>query len=1173
MFACTAGIAGAATPVFHHTFDSADDQSGTYQCTAQGGATFEKVDGEGILNLGANGGWFDFGESFGNLINSLTGDFSISLTLNIPSETALGANGNFIFNFGNSNTTGYMFFGANESRLSITPASYQNEQTVNAGTAFPKGEWVVLTIVRSGNNVSIWFGNEMKKEGSVEMTPSQLGKTVQNWLGRSPYSGDVLLKNAMYSDFKLYDTALTPAEISELANNETINALNAESHKQQLEAALAGATFNFKDLRHDISLPSVIGNNVKVTWESDNAAISSTGKVTRPAVGQPEAVVTLTATAVKGNQSKTQTYQANVLPLYDDKTSVELDLAALKLKGNLNNLRGDLDLIATTLEGSKITWATNKPETLTATGKLMKLAETEADRDVILTATATRGGETASREFPVKVALPETHDSYLFTFFPSNENENLYYALSRDGFNFTVLNNDKCVMSSDTVALKKGIRDPHILRGVDGKTFLMVATDMKSAEGWNSNRGMVLYKSTDLVHWTHSAIHFPDRFPEWKNVTRVWAPEVIWDPDYTNTDGSKGRYLVYFSLLTNDGKCTYDKIYYCYANDDFTDFITDPVYFYDRGSATIDGDIVYNESDGKYHMFFKNEALGGICKVTADRLTHEPGSEPGSQWSKPSRTMQMTNEAVEGAGLFRLINSDTWILMYDCYMNGHYQFCSSTNLEDFTLRAQTTTSGAFTPRHGTVIALTPEETARLLEAFPPKSSALKVLSSNSRNTRTDNVKITSTSVYVPVRYGTDLKSFDPELQPSFGATITPTGPQDFTAGKVTYTLTNATASKDITVEVAVEANPVLPGFNADPEVLYSKKTGKFYIYPTSDGYPSWGGFKFYAWSSDDLVNWTREECILDLSGDQVSWATGDAWAPSIEEKLEDGEYKYYFYFSGNNPSFGRKTLGCAIADSPTGPFRDLGHPLIDTNITGGQLIDSDVFTDPTDGQTYFYWGNGALVASKLTPDMTTISDAKVITPSGGSLDTYAFREGVYVIYREGLYYFLWSVDDTGADNYHVAYGTSTSPMGPITVAKKPIVIQRDTKTSIYGTGHNSVIQIPGRDEWYIVYHRINKNFRNNGPGYHREVCIDRLEFDENGLIVKATPTHTGITPVDLNGTGVNEIEMEASTASVVASEYYDLQGIRMQREPSDHGMFIRRDTMSNGRTRALKIAK
>ena len=87
------------------------------------------------------------------------------------------------------------------------------------------------------------------------------------------------------------------------------------------------------------------------------------------------------------------------------------------------------------------------------------------------------------------------------------------------------------------------VRDPHILRGKDDKTFYMVATDMKSNLGWSSNRGMVLMKSTDLVNWTHTTIHFPTRFPnEWRNVQRVWAPETVYDEH-------SGKYVVFYSQL------------------------------------------------------------------------------------------------------------------------------------------------------------------------------------------------------------------------------------------------------------------------------------------------------------------------------------------------------------------------------------------------------------------------------------------------------------------------------------------------------------------------------------------------------------------------------------------------------------------------------------------------
>lgn len=1174
--AASVSAADAATARFHHTFDGPADASGTYTGTLHDGAILEKIGDEGVVTLGATG-YFDFGSKVGAIIKDLSADYTITAMVFIPSSTTLGANGNFIFNFGNSSSTGYLFFGANESRYSISTTNWSGEQTTKVGSQFPKGEWVSIAVVQKGNTNSIYFNGELKKSAEISLRPSALGATTQNWLGRSPYNGDILLRDARYADFRIYDSALTDAEVLEAADLTTLAALNGSAVGDAIDSAIADMAFDFSDVRGDVTLPTVLGQGITGSWAtSDASLISAAGRVTRPAAGASDASLTLTLTATRSGVSRTFDYPATVRAMLSDADAARADADAIVLPPNKDNLRSFIALPGSTLEGSTITWESSDPSWLTSSGRVRRLSDTGAEKhEVILTANVSRGKATVSRDFTVHIANREDYDSYLFVYFPSNSNENLYYALSSDGYKYTALNHGKRVMHSDTVALKKGIRDPHILRGPDG-CFYMVATDMKSSEGWSSNRGMVLYKSKDLVNWTHSTVHFPDRFPEWKNVTRVWAPETIWDPDYENADGTRGRFLIYYSLLTNDGKCPYDKVYYSYANDDFTDLMTEPEYFYDRGSATIDCDIVFNEADGKYHMFYKNEGSGGICKVVASRLTPVAGQPAGSQWSNPSAQLQQTTEAVEGAGVFRLINSDSWVLMYDCYMNGHYQFCTSDDLENFRLTAQTNTSGAFTPRHGTVIALHPEETARLLEVFPADMPAPAITGALSPAVRTDGVTITADRVHLPVYPGTDLGSFDPMLAVTAGCTVSPEGEQDFTAGAVKYTVSDGSASAVIEVSADVEANPVLPGFNADPEVLYSRKTGRFYIYPTTDGISGWGGHTFNVWSSADLVNWHKETCILDLATNDVTWATGNAWAPAIEEKqLPDGSYRYYFYFSGHNPDKNYKTLGCAVSDSPTGPFRDLGRPLVDENITSGQLIDSDVFTDPVSGNTYFYWGNGNLVASKLADDMTTISDATVITPQGGNTATYAFREGVYVFYRQGKYYFMWSVDDTGARNYHVAYGTSDSPMGPITVAENPVILLQSSADRIYGTGHNSVIQIPDSDVWYIVYHRINADFVNNGGGYHREVCIDRLEFNADGTIKPVTPTRRGIDPVDpKNPSGVENVIADSADTdgTVVSTMYYHLSGAMLgTTAPTQTGLYIRQDRLSSGRTRAEKI--
>lgn len=607
--------------------------------------------------------------------------------------------------------------------------------------------------------------------------------------------------------------------------------------------------------------------------------------------------------------------------------------------------------------------------------------------------------------------------AYLFTYFTGNHisEEAVCYAVSMDGYSYWALNGGKPVLDSKVISSTGGVRDPHILRGEDGKTFYMVLTDMVSANGWDSNRAMVLLKSNDLVNWTHTVINMQKKYEGQESLKRVWAPQTIFDPE-------AGKYMVYWSMQYAGGP---DVIYYAYANDDFTDLEGEPkvLFLPENRKSCIDGDIVYK--DGVFHLFYKTEGHGNGIKVAITR------SLTSGQWTEEPDYKQQTTDAVEGAGTFKLIGQDKYILMYDVYMKGRYQFTETTDLKNFKV-IDNDVKMNFHPRHGTIIPITRDELLRITEKWGK-----------------------------PAELG------------------------------------------------QLPNNPVLPGFHADPEIVYSHQTKKYYIYSTTDGQPGWGGWYFTAYSSDDLKHWTYEGVILDLKSEQVPWANGNAWAPCIEEKLVKGKYKYYFYYSGNPKNGQGKQIGVAVADSPTGPFVDLGHPIItESPVGGGQQIDVDVFTDPVSGKTYLYWGNGYMAGAELNKDMVSIKKKTltVMTPEGGTLQDYAYREAPYVFYRNGLYYFMWSVDDTGSPNYHVAYGTSKSPLGPIEVAAQPVVLKQNPEQQIYGTAHNSVLQIPGTDEWMIVYHRINKWYLKDAPGVHREVCIDRLQFNDDGTIQPVVPT-------------------------------------------------------------------
>jgi hypothetical protein len=101
-------------------------------------------------------------------------------------------------------------------------------------------------------------------------------------------------------------------------------------------------------------------------------------------------------------------------------------------------------------------------------------------------------------------------------------------------------------------------------------------------------------------------------------------------------------------------------------------------------------------------------------------------------------------------------------------------------------------------------------------------------------------------------------------------------------------------------------------------------------------------------------------------------------------------------------------------------------------------------------------------------------------------------------------------------DYRARYATSTSPTGPLTIPANNLVIAKDTLKGIYATGHNSVIQIPNKDEWYIIYHRFTRPkgiTMGAAAGYNREVCIDTLKFNTDGSIIQVKPTLEGISPV------------------------------------------------------------
>lgn len=291
-----------------------------------------------------------------------------------------------------------------------------------------------------------------------------------------------------------------------------------------------------------------------------------------------------------------------------------------------------------------------------------------------------------------------------------------------------------------------------------------------------------------------------------------------------------------------------------------------------------------------------------------------------------------------------------------------------------------------------------------------------------------------------------------------------------------------------------DGHQVLPGQYADPDL--AKFGDRYYLYPTSDGFTGWSGTEFHVFSSDDLRIWKDEGVIVDLLSPDVPWAVGNAWAPAIAEK----NGSYYFYFCGKMAN-GVSAIGVAVAPTPIGPFTAMPEPLLTMeqmkrlSIKMGQTIDPAVYTEE-DGTSYLLFGNGDGAIVQLGSDMVSVVEETMANIEG----LHDFREAVTVLKRGGLYHFTWSCDDTGSENYHVNYGTSKHLYGPVTYHYP--VLMKNAEKGMLGTGHHSIMQEPGKDEYWMAYHRFVTPLSRftEGKGYHREVCIDRITFGEDGLM-------------------------------------------------------------------------
>ncbi|HIQ94970.1 MAG TPA: family 43 glycosylhydrolase [Candidatus Limivivens merdigallinarum] len=289
-------------------------------------------------------------------------------------------------------------------------------------------------------------------------------------------------------------------------------------------------------------------------------------------------------------------------------------------------------------------------------------------------------------------------------------------------------------------------------------------------------------------------------------------------------------------------------------------------------------------------------------------------------------------------------------------------------------------------------------------------------------------------------------------------------------------------------------NPIIKGYYADPDIRYFD--GRYYIYPTTDG-GMWKGTVFHCFVSENLADWKDCGVVFDVARDS-KWADDFAWAPTAACK----NGRYYLYYCAN------QQIGVAVANQPEGPFQNLSveEPLLslsklENGVKLSQMIDPYFYSDPS-GKNYLLFGNGENPAiAELEDDMATLLPGSMRQIAFiGQAD---FTEAVMVFYKDGLYHFTWSCGDTRSENYHVNYGVAESVFGPVKVVGT--ILEQKPEKGILAPGHHSIVEDPGTGEYWIAYHRFSTSLPEHvggeQRGYFRELCLDRLEFDNQGLIV------------------------------------------------------------------------
>lgn len=320
--------------------------------------------------------------------------------------------------------------------------------------------------------------------------------------------------------------------------------------------------------------------------------------------------------------------------------------------------------------------------------------------------------------------LPKsTSGAYLFAYFrndaKSTNGENIFYAVSKDGYNYESLNGGVPVASASQGTGHS--RDPYIMKAQDGAEYkyYMVATDANTTNNYN-NTGLHTWGSNDLIHWDELANpqFATDKGGGSKTITNMcWAPEAIWDP-------VAEKYMVYFSSNEADSAANESsKIWYSYTSD-FKNFDEKQLLF-DPGYGVIDADITpYGNG---YVMMYKKEASSGTAakKVWYTFKTGKSPSNSDGEYDTANAKVfeSATNTVAEGPQVFPISGTSSYGVLVDYFSSGGFGFSYTSDFESYSkISADNCSINHLNPSHGCIIPISDMEYYNLSQAFGKATS-------------------------------------------------------------------------------------------------------------------------------------------------------------------------------------------------------------------------------------------------------------------------------------------------------------------------------------------------------------------------------------------------------------------------------------------------------------------